>query len=430
VEALVNEDQVSTSDASRVQIQADVGGGKGRLPETAPVERVDPDAGGSQPQASPAPGAIALKQRSSAPAFLVALGKRLATLAIAFVAVLIVLLTWQHYVTAPWTRDGTVRAQVANVAPQISGYITDVRVVDNQFVHRGDVLYSIESFDFKVAQLTAVATLQQRAADLQVKQLQSERRQHLTDLATTPEEQQTYAGNAVQAKAALDAAQQQLAQAEINLQRTKVRSPVNGYVTNLLMRVGDYAHVGTSNISIIDADSFWIDGYFEETKMAGICVGDRAEAKLMGYSRPIIGHVGTVTRGISTSNAASGTQGLPNVDAVYTWVRLAQRVPVRVLIDRIPAGVPLVSGMTATVTVGPASETDHRSWLDRMRTDVLGQLSDLFTGPVPRPNCLPTFTPGSAPTEAIPAENAPRAMSPEQINPGLAPGMTLSPRIR
>jgi multidrug resistance efflux pump len=430
VEALVNEDQVSTGDAQRAQMQADVGGGKGRLPEQEPIERVDPDAGTHQPQASPAPATIPAKKRSAARVFLVALGKRLATLAIALLAILIALLTWQHYVTAPWTRDGSVRAQVASVAPQISGYITDVRVVDNQFVHRGDVLYTIESFDFEVAQLTGIATVQQRAADLQVKQLQSERRQHLTNLATTPEEQQTYAGNAVQAKAALDAAQQQLAQAEINLQRTKVRSPVNGYVTNLLMRVGDFAHVGTSNISIIDADSFWIDGYFEETKMAEICVGDRAEAKLMGYSQPIIGHVGTVTRGISTSNAASGTQGLPNVDAVYTWVRLAQRVPVRVLIDKVPAGVPLVSGMTATVTVRPASETDHRSWLDRMRTDVLGQLSDLFTGPVPRPNCLLILTPQLAPTESIPAESVPRAMSPEEINPGLAPGMTLSPRIR
>ena len=150
----------------------------------------------------------------------------------------------------------------------------------------------------------------------------------------------------------------------------------------------------------------------------------------MGYSQPIIGHVGTVTRGISTSNAASGTQGLPNVDPVYTWVRLAQRVPVRISIDTVPAGVPLVSGMTATVTVRAAPENDHRSWLDRTRTDVLAQLSDLFTGPVPRPNCLPTLTPGSAPTESIPAETVPRAMSPEQINPGLAPGMSLSPRIR
>jgi multidrug resistance efflux pump len=430
VAAVVNEDQALTSDAQRAEMQADVGGGKGRLPEAEPIERADPDAGGHQPQASPAPATSPLKKRSAAPVLLVALGKRLATLTIALLAILIALLTWQHYVTAPWTRNGTVRVQVASVAPQISGQINDVRVVDNQFVHRGDVLYTIESFDFEVAHLTGFATVQQRAADLQVKQLQSERRQHLTNLATTPEEQQTYAGNAVQAKAALDAAQQQLAQAEINLRRTEVRSPVNGYVTNLLMRIGDFAHAGTSNISIIDTDSFWIDGYFEETKMAGICVGDRAEAKLMGYSQPIIGHVGTVTRGISTSNAASGTQGLPNVDPVYTWVRLAQRVPVRVFIDTVPAGVPLVSGKTATVTVRPASEIDHRSWLERVRMDVPGRLSGLFSGPVSRPNCLPTLTPQRVPAESIPLDSAPRAMSPEQINPGLAPGMNLSPHTR
>jgi multidrug resistance efflux pump len=428
VDTTVSEDHVPTRDVQLAKTRVHGSDDRDRPPVSEPAARGKPDFEPDQSQASSAP--IPLVTQGSDRPFLVALGKRLATLAIAFLAILIVILTWQHYVTAPWTRDGTVRAQVASVAPQISGYITDVRVVDNQFVHRGDVLYTIEPFDFEVARLTGVATLQQRAADLQVKQLQSERRQHLTNLATTPEEQQTYAGNAVQAKAALDAAQQQLAQAEMNLQRTKVRSPVNGYVTNLLMRVGDFAHVGTSNISIIDADSFWIDGYFEETKMAGICVGDRAEAKLMGYSQPIIGHVGTVTRGISTSNAASGTQGLPNVDPVYTWVRLAQRVPVRVFIDTVPAGVPLVSGMTATVTVRPTSETDHRSWLDPMRTHVLDQLSDLFTGPLPRPNCLPVLTPQRAPIEPAPAENVSRAMSPEEINPGLAPGMNQSPRIR
>jgi multidrug resistance efflux pump len=142
-----------------------------------------------------------------------------------------------------------------------------------------------------------------------------------------------------------------LAQAEINLGRTQVRSPVNGYVTNLLMRVGDYAHQGGTNISVIDTDSYWIDGYFEETKMARVCIGDRVEAKLMGYSQPILGHVATVTRGIGVSDAAAGVQGLPNVDPVYTWVRLAQRVPVRVAIDSVPPGIPLVSGLTATVTI-------------------------------------------------------------------------------
>src|SRR5262249_10767966 len=156
-------------------------------------------------------------------------------------------------------------------------------------------------------------------------------------------------GNALQANAAVDAAQEQVAQAEINLQRTEVRSPVNGFVTNLLLRVGNYAALGSSNISIIDTDSYWIDGYFEETRLARLCAGDRAEAKLMGYSSPIIGHVATVTRGVSVSNAAVAAQGLPNVNPVYTWVRLAQRVPVRIAIDEVPPGVPLVSGLTATV---------------------------------------------------------------------------------
>ncbi|QPF88322.1 HlyD family secretion protein [Bradyrhizobium genosp. L] len=331
---------------------------------------------------------------------------------------------------APWTRDGTVRVQVANIAPQISGQIVDIRVADNQFVHKGDVLYTVDPFDFEVARLTGAATLRQRAADLQVKQLQSERRQHLTDLATTPEEQQIYAGNAVQAKAALDVAQQQLAQAEINLRRTKVLSPVNGYVTNMLMRVGDFAHAGTSNISVIDADSFWIDGYFEETKMALVCVGDHAEAKLMGYAQPIIGHVSTVTRGISASNAASGAQGLPNVDPVYTWVRLAQRVPVRIAIDRIPPGVPLVSGMTATITVGQETEGIHPYWIGRLLHNAEDQVADLFTGAQPRPNCLPVTTPELAQPATIPVEVAPEAKSAEQIIPGLAPGMNAPPRER
>ena len=234
----------------------------------------------------------------------------------------------------------------------------------------------------------------------------------MTDLATTPEEQQTFAGNAVQAKAALDGAQHNSTQAQINLKRTKVVSPVNGYVTNLLMRVGDFAHAGTSNISIIDADSFWIDGYFEETKMAQVCVGDRAEAKLMGYSQPIIGHVETITRGISVSNAAAGTQGLPNVDPVFTWVRLAQRVPVRISIDNVPLGVPLVSGMTATVTVRRAEGTDDGRWVDRVRAELV----ERFNGAPPRQNCVPIpASPPSLPRRLLP--NIPRANQ-----SGLAPG--------
>ena len=351
--------------------------------------------------------------------------RRTATLAIMLVAGVMALVTWDYYVTAPWTRDGRVRVQVAGVAPQVSGQIVERRVVDNQFVHKGDVLYVIEPFDFEVAVHTSKAMLEQKAADLQVKQVQSERRQHLTALATTPEEQQVFAGTALQARAAFEAAQQQLGQAEINLRRTQVRSPVNGYVTNLLLSVGDYARQGTVMVSVIDSDSYWIDGYFEETKMARVCIGDRVEAKLMGYAEPIIGHVSTVTRGIGVSNAGSGVQGLPNVDPVYTWVRLAQRVPVRIAIDKVPPGVPLVAGMTTTVTVREPGEGRKRdAWLSAIQA----RLSDVFDGPPARPDCIPAITTDHGRTESLRAEAGTTGLTPAQINPGLAPGMTASPR--
>jgi multidrug resistance efflux pump len=354
--------------------------------------------------------------------------KTVATLLILTIAVLAALITWNYYVTAPWTRDGSVRAQVANVAPQVSGQITEIRVVDNQYVHRGDVLYIIDPFDFQVALDTADAQLRQKAADLQVKRVQAERRQHLTDYATTPEEQQLYVGNATQARAAFDAAQQQLEQADINLKRTQVRSPVNGYVTNFLLRVGDYAHAGTTNISVIDADSYWIDGYFEETKMAHICIGERAEAQLMGYRDPIVGQVESVTRGISVSNAAPSTQGLPNVNPVYTWVRLAQRVPVRIGITHVPAGVPLVSGMTATVTVRGAETRESGGWLHRRFAGLADQLTDILHGSHPSPGCVPRISNENGAIVTLPTPKPVAPLNPAEINPGLAPDMNTPPR--
>jgi multidrug resistance efflux pump len=376
------------------------------------------------PSAEPHP----LRKRRLVVGRLLGLARGLATLAVAFVAILMALVTWDYYVTAPWTRDGTVRVQVASVAPQISGQITELRVGDNQYVHKGDVLYVIDAFDFETALLADKAQLQQKAADLQVKQMQSLRRQQLSSLATTPEEQQTYAGAAVQAKAAFEFAHQQLAQADINLQRTKVRSPVNGYVTNLLMRVGDYAHAGSANISIIDTDSYWIDGYFEETKMARVCIGDRVEAQLLGYTQPILGHVASVTRGIGVSDAAAGPQGLPNVDPVYTWVRLAQRVPVRIAIDSVPTAIPLVSGMTATVTVKDADGTNRDSGLDRTIAALKARLSDVFEGPPARPDCIPVTTTERAKPTLLPVDKEGSTPAPEQLNPGLAPSVAGSPK--
>src|SRR5258707_1437921 len=228
---------------------------------------------------------------------------------------------WRIYMTSPWTRDGMVRVQVANVAPQISGQIVEVRTYDNQHVHKGDILYVIEKFDFEVALVNAKATILTREADLEVKKAQNARRAALTTLSTSLEEKQVFDGNAKMAEAALAGAKAAFSQAEINLQRTEVRSPVDGYVTNLLMRVGDSARVGTSNVSGIDEHSYWIDGYFEETKLANIHVGDDVEALLLGRDAPIRGRVESITGGISAANAPSSKEGRPHVDPIFTWVR-------------------------------------------------------------------------------------------------------------
>ena len=213
------------------------------------------------------------------------------------------------------------------------------------------MLYVIEKFDFAVALDNAKATILTREADLAVKKAQNARRAALTTLSTSIEEKQQFEGNAKMAEAALASAKAGLSQAEINLQRTEIRSPVDGYVTNLLMRVGDFARAGTPNLSVIDEHSYWIDAYFEETKLANIHVGDPVAATLLGFQTPINGRIESITGGISAANAASSTQGLPNVDPIFTWVRLAQRIPVRIRIEQVPPEVSLVAGMTCSVSV-------------------------------------------------------------------------------
>jgi multidrug resistance efflux pump len=200
-------------------------------------------------------------------------------------------------------------------------------------------------------------TVQQAQANMQNVEREAHRRQELTSLAVTKEEKQTYASNTVVAQAQYQQAVANLKQARVNLERTQIRSPVNGWVTNLLAQLGDYANVGTNVISVVDADSFWVDGYFEETNIAPIRVGDLASIKLMGYSQIVRGHVDSIARGINVANAQPNGQGLANVNPIFTWVRLAQRIPVRVHIDEVPDGVVLAAGMTATVQIDPQRVT-------------------------------------------------------------------------
>jgi RND family efflux transporter MFP subunit len=239
------------------------------------------------------------------------------------------------------------------MAPQVAGQIVELPAKDNQFVHKGDLLMVIDPTNYKIAVSLAEAAVQQAQANMQNVEREAQRRQELTSLAVTKEEKQTYESNAVVAQARYQQAQANLDQARVNLERTEIRSPVNGWVTNLLAQLGDYANVGTKEISLVDAESFWVDGYFEETNLAPIRVGDPASIKLMGYTQIVRGHVDSIARGINVSNAQPNGEGLANVNPIFTWVRLAQRIPVHVHIDQVPDGVVLAAGMTATVQINP-----------------------------------------------------------------------------
>ena len=273
------------------------------------------------------------------------------TLSLVAVAAILGTLVWRYYLLAPWTRDGRVRTEVVAVAPEVAGRITELRVSDNQPVRKGDVLFAIDRERYRLAVARAEAVLASREQDLRLKEAQSQRRAGLSDLAVTAEAREQYAATAAIAAAALQEGRVELDVARLDLERTEVRSPVNGWVTNLVLRAGDYATAGRTALSIIDADAFWVSGYFEETKLRRIRDGARVRIELMSESRPLSGRVESIARGITDPNAAAGGEGLANVSPTFSWVRLAQRIPVRIRLDPVPDGVRLAAGMTCTVVV-------------------------------------------------------------------------------
>jgi len=278
----------------------------------------------------------------------------LVTLTAVVLAALLTWMMWQAYMAAPWTRNGTVRAYVATMAPEVAGRIVKLPVADNQFVHKGDELFEIDPADYRIALDQAQAQAQRDAAALDYARANEARNAYGTKQgwASTDVHQQTTRA-LLQSEAVVALDNVAIAKAQLDLSRTVIRSPVNGYVTNLLAQLGDYATVGQKIISVVDADSFWVDGYFEETSLGRIHDGDPATVKLMGYSQLVRGHVGGVARGINVANAQPDQAGLASVNPIFTWVRLAQRVPVRIHIDDVPRGVRLVAGMTATVQTDP-----------------------------------------------------------------------------
>jgi len=261
---------------------------------------------------------------------------------------------WQHYEVAPWTRDGRLKAYVVQVAPDVTGQVTKVYVRDNQRVNAGDPLFDLDRARFALAlrQSEAQVTAAQSALGQTVRE--NQRNTELDDLVSDEtREQGRTRGDA--ARAALAQAIVNRDIAKLNLARTRVTAAVSGTVTNLDLREGSYATAARPVMAVVDSSSFYVEGYFEETKLPGIQLGDRVDVTLMGTRQPIHGRVESIATGIADRDRTTGANMLPNVNPTFNWVRLAQRIPVRVALDPVPANVRLVAGLTATVKIVPGA---------------------------------------------------------------------------
>jgi RND family efflux transporter MFP subunit len=273
-------------------------------------------------------------------------------------AILIGRVLWVHYMDQPWTRDGRVRADVINVAPDVSGAVVTMPVADNQLVHKGDLLMEIDPSHYKIAVEQAQASVAARQADLHMRRDDAARRADLDNEVVSKESRDNASQAAYGAAANLQQAQAALDAAELNLARTKVFAPVDGYVTNLNVHRGDYATTGAAKLAIVDSHSFWVYGYFEETKLPRVRIGDKAEMRLMSGGM-LKGHVQSISRGIYDRDNPQSRELLADVNPTFNWVRLAQRVPVRIHIDEVPENVVLAAGTTCTVVVQPTGKQSN-----------------------------------------------------------------------
>jgi len=304
---------------------------------------------------------------------------------------------WLHYQVEPWTRDGRVRADVAEIAPDVAGLVTSVAVVHDQTVKRGQLLFTIDRERYQLALqqadaaiVTAQATIGVQKAAINVQkaavvthraalaeaQREATRNDGLGSLVSreaieqshtkVAEEQAAVAQSeaaVIQAEAGVTQAESALAQAQaaravaaLNLDRTEVHAPTDGYLSDVTLRVGDYVSPGKAVMALVDAASIRVEGYFEETKMPRLHVGQAVEVRLMGEEVSIRGHIQSISPAIEDRERGPSSSMLPNVNPTFSWVRLAQRIPVRIALDKVPAGIRLIAGRTASVTALPEAQ--------------------------------------------------------------------------
>jgi len=257
---------------------------------------------------------------------------------------------WSRYETDPWTRDGRVRADIVQVAPDVAGIVTQVRVANDQTVKRGDVLFVIDRERYVLALRQAQAAVAAQKAALAQARREADRSEGLNDLIAHE--------TVEQARARVESAEAALAQAlaacdvaALNLERTTVRAPADGFLSDLALRAGDYVSPGRPVLALIDGSSYRVEGYFEETKLPRLHIGQPVEVRILGEAKPLHGHIHSIAPGIEDRDRQLGTNLLPSVNPTFSWVRLAQRVPVRVTLDQPPPDLRLVVGRTAAVAV-------------------------------------------------------------------------------
>jgi RND family efflux transporter MFP subunit len=257
---------------------------------------------------------------------------------------------WQHYREAPWTRDGRVRGEVVQIAPDVSGIVEHIAVQDNQEVHKGDLLFSIDAARARIALAHAEASV--RGLRSQIAQARREDRRNHALGELVPAEAGEQSGQKLeQLNALLAQAVATVDNAKVNLVRTRVLAPADGWVTNLELRAGAYATTGRPVVAVIDKSSIHVLGYFEETKIARVHVGDAVQVRLIGETEPLRGHVDSIAAGIEDRERSPSSNLLANVNPTFNWVRLAQRIPVRVRLDTFPEDQRLIMGRTASVDI-------------------------------------------------------------------------------
>lgn len=252
---------------------------------------------------------------------------------------------------SPWTRDGKVRAELVNITPEVSGRLEKIMVHDNQFILTGSLIFSIDPVPYQIALDNSEAALAKAQADMAKADHEAARRRSLPRNVISSEDLDESNLAAASMKASYKAAQANLEQAKWNLSKTQIYAPTDGYITNLQARVGNYATAGTPLVALVDTHSFYVLGYFEETKLRHIKEGRKADIVLYNGNTRLQGVVESIGRAIYDQSADSSSDLLMDVKPNVPWVRLAQRVPVRIKLLDVPADLPLVAGTTCTISI-------------------------------------------------------------------------------